>query len=106
MYSAIIGAFLGSLCTCIASPGSQPGSLEAWGSGGGLGSLSVIFSVALIVLGAIIGAILASTLGFKAILGLDGKALGWTTAVIMMAMSISLYWGYKNYCFPGSSWCN
>jgi hypothetical protein len=106
VYSATIGAFVGSLCTCIASPGSQPGSLEAWGAGGGLGSLSVIFSIVMIALGGIVGALLASTLDFKVILKLNSKALGCTEVVIFVAMAIALYRGYRDYCFPESSFCS
>lgn len=105
VYSATIGAFAGSLFVCIASPGSQPGSLEAWGAGGGLGSISVIFSVLLIALGGTAGALLASTFAFGLILKLDTKALGFATAMLLVAMAIALYKGYRDYCFPGSSWC-
>lgn len=105
VYVAIVGAIAGSLCICLVPPVAQPGSLESWGNGGGLGSMVVILSIGLIALGGIIGALLASTIGFRTILKLNGKNLGWSAIGILIVMSIVLYRAYNNYCFPKSTFC-
>jgi hypothetical protein len=106
VYVSIVGAIAGSLCVCSAPPVSRPGSFESWGSGGGLGSLAVILSVVFLALGSIVGALLASTLGFKAILKLDRKGLGGVAIALFAMMSIALYQGYRDYCFPRINYCS
>ena len=103
LYVARVGAFVGGLCACISPLGSQPGTLESWGDGGGLGSLVVIATIMAITLIGLLSALLASTVGFQAILKLSPKWLVWGVFGLFGVMVFSLYQGYVVYCFSGSS---
>lgn len=105
LYVSIVGSFLGCILICIAPPVSTPGSLESWGMGGGLGSLSVLVSLVLITLGGIAGSLIASTFGFRLFLKFQTK---WFVGIISGAyivMAISLGYGYLQYCSPSISYC-
>jgi hypothetical protein len=107
LYVSIVGSFLGSMLVCIAPPVSTPGSLESWGMGGGLGSLSVLVTLMLIALGGIAGSLIVSIFGFRLFLKLKTKWFLWIISGIYITMAISLGYGHLMYCSSSvpSSYC-
>ncbi len=102
---SIRGAFVGCLLACISPLICTPGSLESWGTAGGLGSLSVLVSLALIALGGLIGGLAASTFGYRWVMTMKPRLFAWIMSGIYILMAGSLAHGYLRYCFAGSSYC-